>query len=121
MTVLLAALAVAVPHHTDCQTIECVERVAAKRCSQNHVTSCVHRAALRWNVSYRLLRNRGWCESRLRADASNGTHFGVFQFAPSTFATTPYAQHSIWSAKYNSLAAAWMQRTGRGSEWECTG
>jgi hypothetical protein len=30
-----------------------------------------------------------------------------------------YAQHSPYSAKWSSLAAAWMQRVGRGGEWAC--
>lgn len=124
MTVLLAALAVAVPTHHECLSASCVERVAAKRCDQKHVTSCIHRAALRWNVSYRKLRNRAWCESRFNPYArnANSTASGLFQFLyPSTWNTTRYARHSVFSAKYSSLAAAELEHVGRGNEWSCTG
>jgi len=122
MTVLLAALAVAVPHtHQDCLTTSCVERVAAKRCDQHHVTSCIHRAALRWQVSYRMLRRKAWCESRFDPYARNPSSdaTGLFQFLPSTWSTTPYAGRPITSAKYSSLAAGYMHHVGRAGEWQC--
>jgi hypothetical protein len=37
------------------------------------------------------------------------------QFMPGTFAETPYWRHSIFSAKWNTLAGAWlMRRVGTG-------
>jgi hypothetical protein len=44
---------------------------------------------------------------------------GLFQFLPSTWATTPYAQLSIWSPYASALAAGWMHQQGRGGEWVC--
>jgi hypothetical protein len=44
---------------------------------------------------------------------------GLFQFTPSTWATTPYAPLSIWSPYANALAAGWMHAHGRGGEWTC--
>ena len=44
---------------------------------------------------------------------------GLFQFLPSTWASTPYAQLSIWSPYANALAAGWMHTHGRGGEWSC--
>lgn len=44
---------------------------------------------------------------------------GLFQFLPSTFASTPYARFSIWSPYANALAAGWMHSQGRGGEWVC--
>jgi hypothetical protein len=44
---------------------------------------------------------------------------GLFQFKPSTWATTPYAPLSIWSPYANALAAGWMHANGRGNEWAC--
>lgn len=114
-------------HHDGCITVDCERRVAREavdyrlrhRCNHS-VTACIDRAAHLHRVSAPMLRGRAWCESRLNPAASNGTHFGLFQFAPSTYATTPYAgRGSIWSAKWNALAAAWMQRVGRGNEWVC--
>lgn len=113
-----------------CDTAACRQRVADKareavdyrlrhRCNHS-VTACIDRAAHLHRVNASMLRGRAWCESRLDPGASNGTHFGLFQFAPSTYASTPYARRgSIWSAKWNALAAAWMQRVGRGNEWVC--
>lgn len=44
---------------------------------------------------------------------------GLFQFLPSTWDTTPYANRSIYSAKWNSLAAMWMWAHHRRNEWVC--
>lgn len=91
-------------------------------CSQTRPVPCVRRAALHWRVSFPMLLRKARCESHLRPWASNGPHAGIFQFRvafPSTWATTPYAPRSPYSAKWNSLAAAWMHHVGRGSEWAC--
>lgn len=107
-----------------CQTAKCNERVARKQCSQKRVIPCIRRAALHWHVPEGLLVRRARCESTLNPYAVNGVHAGLFQFrvaAPSTWATTPYGRRSAYSAKWSSLAAAWMQHVGRGREWACTG
>lgn len=44
---------------------------------------------------------------------------GLFQFLPSTWASTPFASMSIWSPYAQALAAGWMQTHGRGGEWVC--
>lgn len=44
---------------------------------------------------------------------------GLFQFLPSTWASTPYGRFSVWSAYANALAAGWMHAHGRGGEWAC--
>lgn len=124
MTVMLATLAMLVPapvdHHDVCHSLACEERVARKQCWRGEVTRCIDRAAMRWRVSAAMLKRKAWCESRYNPFASNGTHFGLFQFLPSTYATTPYVRRgSVWSAKWNSLAAAWMHHVGRGGEWAC--
>jgi hypothetical protein len=116
-----ALAAVAFAHPGGCNDATCVERVAARRCSQVHVASCIHRAALRWRVSFSMLKRKARCESRLRWWAYNRASraTGVFQFLPSTWATTPYAGRSPWRAKWSALAAAWMHSVGRGREWAC--
>jgi hypothetical protein len=121
-------------HRARCASADCVQRVAAKRCSQTRVSSCLHRAALRWHVSFPVLKRKAACESGGNPYAINGrpenrqpdpsvwetdTSSGLMQFKPSTWLTTPYAKRSIWSAKYNALAGAWMHRVGRGGEWVC--
>lgn len=60
------------------------------------------------------------CESHLDVGARNPSGAsGLFQFLPSTFASTPFGRFSIWSPYANALAAGWMHAHGRGGEWEC--
>jgi len=128
MALPVVLMALAIPG--GCHTHACLQRVHAKareridyrlRHQCNHsVVACIDRAAHLHRVNRWMLRRRAWCESTMNPLASNGTHIGLFQFLPSTYATTPYAgRGSIWSPKWNSLAAAWMQRVGRGNEWTC--
>ncbi len=61
------------------------------------------------------------CESALDPNAVNpysGTS-GLFQFMPSTWQTTPYADQNIFDATANANAAAWMWSVGRRGEWAC--
>lgn len=109
--------------HADCKSASCLERVARKQCSQHRVWPCVTRAIF----TYRL---NGWqaawmrripgCESRWNPYARNTSgSSGLYQFLPSTWATTRYARRPVFSAKWNALAAAWMVRSGRTGEWSC--
>jgi hypothetical protein len=61
------------------------------------------------------------CESRFVSSARNlsSAASGLFQFLPSTFASTPYGRFSIFSPYANALAAGWMHAHGRGGEWQC--
>jgi hypothetical protein len=110
-----------VPHRGNtCRSQACVQRVAARFCAHGRVVSCIHRGALRWRVSYVMLRRKAWCESRMNPFAQNQSGaVGLFQFLPSTWASTPYAGRSIWSPKWAALGAGWMHAVGRGGEWSC--
>ena len=44
---------------------------------------------------------------------------GLFQFLPSTWASTPFAGQSIFDPVANANAAAWMWSVGRRGEWVC--
>lgn len=61
------------------------------------------------------------CESNL--DPNNVTPpyqaSGLFQFLPSTWASTPYADQDIFDPVANAYAAAWMWSVGRRGEWVC--
>lgn len=61
------------------------------------------------------------CESVLDPNAVNPASgvSGLFQFLPSTWATTPYANQDIFDPVANSEAAAWMWANGRRNEWHC--
>jgi len=111
-----------VPHRgkQDCQTRACVQRVAARFCAHGRVVSCIHRGALRWRVSFTMMRRKAWCESRMNPWARNPSGAsGLFQFLPSTWWSTPYGNRSVFSAKWNALGAGWMHAVGRGGEWVC--
>lgn len=61
------------------------------------------------------------CESVLDPNVVNPASgvSGLFQFLPSTWATTPYADEDIFDPVANSEAAAWMWANGRRNEWHC--
>lgn len=99
------------------------ERYFQHRCTQTQTLACIHRAALHWNVPYSSMRYIAHRESRYQAYAKNpqSTASGLFQFLTSTFygSWNPYRRHSIFSAKYNSLAAAYAIHLGYWSWWRC--
>lgn len=117
-----------------CATRSCAIRVARRKCSQRRPVPCLKRAAIAHRVSFGTLLRKARCESRLNPYAYFGNpgnraplspqalgdrSAGLTQFKPSTWRTTPYRRRSIWSAKWNALAAGWMHRVGRGGEWAC--
>lgn len=61
------------------------------------------------------------CESNLNPNAVNASSnaSGLFQFLPSTWETTPYADQDIFDPVANAEAAAWMWDNGRRNEWVC--
>lgn len=61
------------------------------------------------------------CESVLDPSAVNPSSnaSGLFQFLPSTWATTPYADQNIFDPVANAEAAGWMWENGRRGEWVC--
>ena len=96
------------------------ERAAQRHCDQHHPRSCLHRAALHYRISYGWLLGVAVCESRLSPYAYNPSGAsGLMQFMPSTFASTRYGRHSIWSAKWSALAGAWMFARGESRQWVC--
>jgi hypothetical protein len=61
------------------------------------------------------------CESNLVPTAVNPSSqaSGLFQFLPSTWATTPFADQDIFDPVASANAAAWMWDNGRRNEWVC--
>jgi hypothetical protein len=123
---IAATLAVAAPAKSDpgCRTRKCLARVMHRECSQRHPRACVlhviyHQRITGWRRAW-MLRVPG-CESTWNPFAvSPGGHRGLYQFAPGTWAGTPYGRRSIFSAFWQPFAAAWMLRQGRVREWACT-
>jgi hypothetical protein len=126
LTELLAAVAVA----TGCQSHACEQRVARRdfeqrdhvlrhRCNRS-IPACIDRAAHLHQGSAGWMRSIAWCESRMNPGASNGTHFGLFQFDWQTWRGSPYDHRgSVWSPKWASLATAWYLRRGQSTRWAC--
>jgi hypothetical protein len=84
------------------------------------VAEAINLAAAAYRVDAGTLWRKARCESHLNPLARNASEAaGLFQFIPSTFASTPFARFSIWSAYANALAAGWMHSVGRGGEWVC--
>jgi hypothetical protein len=87
--------------------------------SRPSVSEAINLASVVYGYGATLWR-KARCESRLNPWAKNGSEAsGLFQFLPSTWATTPFAGFSVWSPYANALAAGWMHARGRGGEWVC--
>lgn len=98
------------------------ERAAQRHCEHGRVLSCLHRAALHFRIDTGWLTRVAICESRLNPYARNPSGAsGLMQFMPSTFASTRYGRHSIWSAKWSALAGALMFAEGQSGQWVCAG
>ena len=61
------------------------------------------------------------CESNMVPSAVNpyGGSYGLFQFKPGTWLSTPYAEYDIFDPRASANAAAWMWSQGRRREWVC--
>jgi hypothetical protein len=97
-----------------------VEEVAP-RSGGGDITSLIYDAAAAYGQPADDMLRVATCESGLDPNAINGpgdTH-GLFQFLPSTWASTPYAGYSMYDPWANANAAAWMWSQGRRGEWVC--
>jgi hypothetical protein len=90
------------------------------------VVDIIHAAADRYGQPREDMVRVAMCESHLDPSAINQNQpnhpdaaRGLFQFRPSTWATTPYADQDIFDAEANANAAAWMWSVGRRNEWAC--
>jgi hypothetical protein len=117
------------PH--PCRTIRC-DRLWAEHhppaCSNARPRACVELVIRQQRIGEpeaQWLREVPGCESGWNPANTNGTDDGLFQFAVPTFEATPVGRghpDRIWSALYNTEAAAWgYLHLERGKyEWECT-
>jgi soluble lytic murein transglycosylase-like protein len=89
-------------------------------CSNARPVPCILRAALHHRVDFHLQLAIARCESGLRAVITNyqgSGASGLMMFMPGTFGATPYAGHSLFSAKYSALAGAWGLRHWGTGQW----
>lgn len=102
-------------------------KAAWTACSQSSVLPCIRHAALVYHQDYGFMVSLASCETGGTFDphAVNPTPVGsehaggLFQFLPSTWATTPYAGKDQFVARWSALGAAWMLAQGRRGEWAC--
>jgi hypothetical protein len=106
-------------------TIRRLQRVIAGDVT---IQASIDLAAIAYHVDDATLRRKASCEStgghgynpNAFGPLDNGEHpIGLFQFKPSTWATTPYARFSPFDPLAAALAAGWMHANGRGGEWAC--
>jgi hypothetical protein len=94
---------------------------------QGSVARHVFDAALTFNVPYRVLHNLARCESSLNPRASDGFHFGLYQFLPSTFSRvadqmrreTGITVRSYWDSLDASYVAA-FDVVSRAADFGCS-
>jgi len=62
-----------------------------------------------------------WCESRYHPNSVNSSSqaSGLFQFLPSTWSGTPWANQSPFDPVANANAAAWLYNRYGPGRWEC--
>lgn len=89
--------------------------------SSSDITSIIYAAADKYGQPREDMLRVAQCESVLDPNAVNPVSgaSGLFQFLPSTWAQTPYANQSIFDPTANANAAAWMWSVGRRNEWTC--
>lgn len=86
-----------------------------------NVDRAIRHASKVYGAPYREMLAVAWCESQFSPTAIGDGSHGLFQFLRGTWARTPYGRKYIYSAWWNSLAAAWLWRADGGSwrEWTC--
>lgn len=97
------------------------EEPAPAPVGETDIVSIIYAAADEYGQSREDMLRVATCESNLTPTAVNPTSqaSGLFQFIPSTWATTPYADEDIFDPVANARAAGWMWDNGRRNEWEC--
>jgi hypothetical protein len=81
----------------------------------------IRAAAKRYNQPYKKLLCVAQCESSLNNCAVNraGKTYGLFQYLDSTWKSTPFKGKSVFDAKANADATAWMWKEGNENQWDC--
>jgi uncharacterized protein YgiM (DUF1202 family) len=89
--------------------------------SRAELTDIIYAAADRYGQPREDMLRVARCESDLVPTAINarGGSYGLFQFKPGTWLSTPYGQYDIFDPRASANAAAWMWSVGRRREWVC--
>jgi uncharacterized protein YraI len=88
--------------------------------SQQEIIQIIYTAADQYGQPRDDMLRVARCESVLDPNAVNPAgSYGLFQFVPSTWASTPFADEDIFDAYASANAAGWMWSVGRRNEWVC--
>jgi len=88
--------------------------------TRDNIIDIIYAAADRYGQPRADMLRVAQCESNLNPGAVNPAgSYGLFQFVPSTFASTPFAQYDIFDPWASANAAGWMWSVGRRNEWVC--
>jgi hypothetical protein len=89
--------------------------------SQREIVDIIYAAADRYGQPREDMLRVATCESDLVPTAVNGPggSYGLFQFKPGTWLSTPFAEYDIFDPRASANAAAWMWSVGRRREWVC--
>ncbi|MCA9879399.1 MAG: SH3 domain-containing protein, partial [Thermomicrobiales bacterium] len=91
-----------------------------KNYSRKQVVKYIYAAADRYGQSREDMLRVATCESNLDPYAVNPSgSYGLFQFIRSTWKSTPYGKDDVFDPEANAMAAGWMWKQGRKSEWVC--
>lgn len=90
-------------------------------CGDSEIAQIICDAADRYGQPREDMLRVATCESHLNPNAVNSSSgaSGLFQFMPSTWEWTPYADQDIFDAEANANAAAWMWSQGHRDHWAC--
>ncbi len=91
------------------------------------VERAIYDGTLTFGIPYSVLLQIASCESGLNPRASNGSHFGVFQFAPNTFQLgaqrllqeTGIVARNYWNALDSTYVAGYYFAEGQSLSWTC--
>jgi hypothetical protein len=122
MTLALAPGAAAAETNGSMPVVIATDAVVAEDAAANpEMVAIIYAAADAYGQSRTDMLRVAACESNLDPYAFNeeGDSYGLFQFIPSTWGTTPYADQGIFDPWANANAAAWMWSVGRRGEWVC--
>ncbi|MFT4037384.1 MAG: SH3 domain-containing protein [Thermomicrobiales bacterium] len=89
--------------------------------SRNQLKEIIYAAADKYGQPREDMLRVARCESNMIPSAVNpyGGSYGLFQFKPGTWLSTPYAEYDIFDPRASANAAAWMWAQGRRREWVC--
>jgi uncharacterized protein YraI len=91
-----------------------------KNYSRKQIVKYIYAAADKYGQSRDEMLRVATCESNLDPYAVNPSgSYGLFQFIRSTWKSTPYGDEDIFDPQANAMAAGWMWKQGRKSEWVC--